>query len=210
MKFVYLIILTIPFVTELLEVGHLLITPRGWIAEITITLVLGVLLYILERNRKILEKVARTDPLTGVLNRHNLNAILVREIIRAKRKNEKIILVFLDVDNFKGINDQYGHKQGDKILIELGTKAKHICRDGMDFCFRVGGDEFVILFSGFTRDEDEYLIQKIHKRIQVELLEKLSNEIYVSFGIAVLKDNESAENFVSRADLLMYQNKRSR
>lgn len=210
MKLVYLIILSIPFVTELLEVGHFPVTPQGWITEVVLTLNIGALLYILERDRKRLDKVARTDPLTGVFNRKNLNTILSREIIRAQRKNEKIILVFLDVDYFKKINDQYGHEQGDRILIELGERAKHICRNGMDFCFRVGGDEFVMLFSGFNPDKDEHLVQQVQKRLQTELLEALSNDISVSFGIAVLKDNESAEEFVSRADSLMYQSKRNR
>jgi PAS domain S-box-containing protein len=91
-----------------------------------------------------LREQAIRDPLTGVYNRRFLDEALNREISRAIEQNYHLCLIMMDLDNFKGVNDTYGHKAGDLVLRELADKIKRIIRDG-DLACRYGGDEFIII-----------------------------------------------------------------
>lgn len=93
---------------------------------------------------KQLGKLSRTDPLTGLLNLRLLQERLIEVLRAAKRRDEPVSLAYIDIDNFKKIDDPQGHQQGDEILRGGAERIRHISRR-KDSCFRYGGDEFCII-----------------------------------------------------------------
>ncbi len=154
---------------------------------------------------------AYTDQLTGLYNRRFFERIIPIEIERAKRYKYPLSIIFLDIDNFKKVNDLYGHFIGDVFLRHFGNLLKEILRKA-DIPIRIGGDEF-ILFLPFTRKKDAenlaYKIRKILKENQTLLCEnKNCDFIDVSFGILELDSTDTIETILSKADFLMYQAKK--
>ena len=102
-----------------------------------------------------LKFLAYHDPLTGILNRRVLESILTREFHRARRYDSSLSLVFLDIDYFKKINDQYGHDAGDQVLIHLAQGMTGMVRNS-DVVARYAGDEFIILLHETTAEEASF------------------------------------------------------
>ncbi len=94
-----------------------------------------------------LREAAMIDPLTGLLNRRAFSGALDAAVAQARRSRELIGVLYLDVDNFKGINDHFGHEAGDRVLVEVGIRLRDVLRTG-DSCGRLGGDEFAIVARG--------------------------------------------------------------
>ena len=92
-----------------------------------------------------LEREARTDPLTGLLNRRGFLERLKLEIARSDRYDHQFLVVYLDLDGLKEVNDLQGHEEGDRALVSLATTIKKSCRQN-DFAARLGGDEFAVVF----------------------------------------------------------------
>lgn len=149
-------------------------------------------------------KLARTDELTHLMNRHAFYASMKIEIARGKRHLHPFSLLYLDCDNFKQVNDSMGHREGDQLLCLIANTMRTNVRKG-DIVARMGGDEFAIFFP----DTDD----KVITSIALELTQKLKQAVIarypqVSFsaGIAVfLKTCPSLEDVIMRADQLMYQ-----
>jgi diguanylate cyclase (GGDEF)-like protein len=210
MKKTYFLLLLIPIITELLEVGHFPDNPKGWISEIVLTLVVGYLVFIIRKTFLQLDQLARIDPLTGIENRRDFNSTLENEIARANRAKTNLTIIFFDVDNFKQINDQFGHDQGDKTLIELATKITNFKRKGFDYCFRIGGDEFALLLTGYKANSDHDVEKEIQDRLKRSVFDTMSNNVSISCGIVARKGDETASELLGKADALMYKNKRNR
>ncbi|MDP2122514.1 MAG: GGDEF domain-containing protein [Hoeflea sp.] len=98
--------------------------------------------YALEEQRDQLDQMSRTDPLTGVANRRELEAVLERMFKEAERSDLPVSVLMMDVDKFKSINDSYGHDAGDRVLCRLAKVLQSVCRE-TDIVARLGGDEFV-------------------------------------------------------------------
>ncbi len=98
-----------------------------------------------EKNRE-LARLAATDPLTGLPNRRSFDANLERESLGAKRYADALSLVLLDVDEFKKVNDRFGHDVGDEVLREIGRRLRESCRAG-DTVARIGGEEFALILT---------------------------------------------------------------
>jgi diguanylate cyclase (GGDEF)-like protein len=157
----------------------------------------------------IIEKeVARTDSLTGVVNVRFFNELLQMEIDRSKRYQHPITIGFIDIDNFKSINDQFGHLVGDNVLEKVAMAMKQQLRK-TDIVARVGGDEFVILLPEARADVAQIAISKM----QLELLDEMrANHWNVTFSIGVVTFTtppNSTDAALNMADKLMYSVKNS-
>lgn len=156
-----------------------------------------------------IHKMAHYDLLTGLANRVLINETLDKMLIDAKSTNSELAVAFIDLDNFKLINDTMGHDAGDSVLKKAGKIIEESLEDG-DFAGRFGGDEFIIVMHNAHRTED--ISRKIGK--VTELLNKpvhiKDKELYIpaSVGVAVYpKDGDTAEILIKNADVAMYSAK---
>jgi diguanylate cyclase (GGDEF)-like protein/PAS domain S-box-containing protein len=156
-----------------------------------------------------LEHLSKTDGLTGMINRRALTDSLAYEIDRAKRYHSELAIVLCDVDNFKEINDTYGHDAGDRALQTLSATLKTILRN-IDIAGRYGGDEFMLILPETTISGAESLAEKLLSAVRGTAL-RLPDDKHVrlsmSIGIAGLDTDRQSENidsFVKRADDAMY------
>ncbi len=153
-----------------------------------------------------LKFMSHHDPLTQLANRNLLDQIFQKSVARLKRSNGKAAFLFLDLDRFKPINDQYGHEVGDAVLVELGMRLRQCVRE-MDMPARFGGDEFVVLLDEVT---DRAEVEEIAKRIVDEIHAPIDwqdgdIQVGVSIGIAIYPDDgDSQHSLMLAADKAMY------
>jgi len=164
-----------------------------------VTILISELRHALEEERLL----ANTDPLTGALNRRSFNEVAEKRMIISEVNRHPYTMAYIDIDDFKAVNDMLGHAVGDLVLkIVVDTIQKQI--RNTDFLARLGGDEFAILLT----DIDQKNAQSIVQRLQSALLEKMKvNEWDVTFSIGVLtvlSMPESVDKLVSMTDALMY------
>jgi diguanylate cyclase (GGDEF)-like protein len=160
----------------------------------------------LRQKSRELEKISITDALTNTFNRHKLDSEINKEITRAKRYSNHLSLIMLDIDLFKGINDQFGHIQGDKTLVEFAQILKANIRDN-DVLGRWGGEEFMIICTGIDAKAAQQAANKLREIIQQNDFSPV-DKITASFGVTEWKTSDSKESFVLRADKALYQSKR--
>jgi len=156
---------------------------------------------------KSLKEEASTDSLTGLFNRRKLDKILIKEIEIAKYLNTDLSIIFLDIDHFKKVNDNYGHNIGDDILIDLAKIIKKTTRKN-DFLSRWGGEEFMITLQATSVDEAKILAEKLRHVIEIHKFSSSIN-ITVSLGVTRYINNESKDNFTKRVDEALYEAKNS-
>ena len=164
-----------------------------------VTILLAELRHALEEERLL----ANTDPLTGTLNRRSFNDIAEKKMIVAEVNRRPYTIVYIDLDNFKAVNDTFGHAIGDLVLKSVVDTIQTQIRN-TDFLARLGGDEFAILLTEIDQESAKPIVE----RLQISLLEKMKdNEWEITFSIGVLTVlslPESADKLVSLADALMY------
>lgn len=154
-------------------------------------------------------QMAYFDSLTGLPNRNLFNERLEKAILKAQRNNEKIVVMFLDLDRFKHVNDTYGHVAGDQLIYESSLRFSSQLRES-DTIARFGGDEFVILLQGLRNEEDVGKIaNKIINAINEPFLIADNNvSVGTSIGIAIYpKDGHDSETLLKNADVAMYVSK---
>jgi diguanylate cyclase (GGDEF)-like protein/PAS domain S-box-containing protein len=161
-------------------------------------------------NEQRLEHVAHYDPLTNLPNRVLLADRLNQALLLAKRKKELVLVAYIDLDGFKQINDNYGHDQGDYLLIEIARKMKS-CLRGSDTIARLGGDEFVAVLTGFQKINDSItLLERLLKAASLPVLHK-QRQFKVSASIGVTSypqlDEVAEDQLLRQADQAMYQAK---
>ena len=147
--------------------------------------------------------LADHDPLTRLLNRR----ALLRELTAAATEDEPLALVFLDLDNFKDVNDGHGHAAGDRVLAQLAMLLVELVRSGDD-AFRVGGDEFALLLRGAGELEAREVVARIVGAVEVNF-DPLVRTLSASFGIAPSAGGREPEELLRIADEAMYEAKRS-
>ncbi|MBF0256699.1 MAG: PAS domain-containing protein, partial [Gammaproteobacteria bacterium] len=159
-----------------------------------------------------LERLAHFDVLTGLPNRSLFSDRLGQAMANANRRNQRIALAFIDLDGFKAINDNHGHKVGDQLLRELAQRMREVCREG-DTVARIGGDEFVALFidlGDFQASEPmlQRLLQACATPVQ---LDGQSMAVSASIGVAFYPQPQpiEADQLLRQADQAMYQAKLS-
>lgn len=156
-----------------------------------------------------MERLINFDPLTGLPNRQFFMETLRIELAKAKRTKQNLVLMYFDLDGFKGVNDSLGHETGDQLLIEVGERAKKFLREG-DIISRLGGDEFLILLHN---EPNDFMLIEIADRLVRELnvpFEINAWEVQISVSVGVAKASDSNFNlseFVSNADIAMYRSK---
>ena len=151
---------------------------------------------------------ALVDPLTKVLNRNAYNLTLEQTIRDFRRYKDHTILMVADIDHFKKLNDNYGHKTGDRVLRSVASSLNNSIR-ASDFVFRYGGEEFVILLKKCSLDQGKKVAEKIRRQVEenfsLDKGQKLS--VTISLGLTQFKENDSEDSVFQRADQALYKAK---
>jgi diguanylate cyclase (GGDEF)-like protein len=166
----------------------------------------------LQRARiRYLESLSVTDEMTGLLNRRGFELELSRALARARRKNETGLLVMCDLDNFKAINDTYGHPAGDAILRAVGKVLKRNTRES-DYVARVGGDEFAIIMTHASLPRSERLAEKLSGLVNGMTVpwQGVNLAVSGSFGIAAYNRLSQADSLLFLVDQDLYRHKTPR
>lgn len=151
-----------------------------------------------------MERLALTDSLTGLYNRHFFNETLQREINRASRYQHHLVLLLLDVDDFKLVNDTYGHLQGDVVLKMVAEAlAEHLRRS--DVLARFGGDEFAIILPETDEAGAKLVAEKI--RAAVARRSFAGRSLGISIGLGIFHAQQTPEQLIERADRDLYRDK---
>ncbi len=167
-----------------------------------------------DKNRELEEVLSRvevlavTDPLTELFNRRHFETIIEKEFNRTTRYKSPTSCLMIDVDNFKSVNDEYGHRTGDVVLKELAEITKN-CLRRVDTIARWGGEEFVVLLPGTDKANALKAASRILKAISSHAFSGITRQITVSIGISSVPDSsvDSAEKFIDVADLALYKAK---
>lgn len=159
------------------------------------------------------QRLACLDGLTELYNRRQLEKALVREVDRAHRHGTPFTIVMLDLDDFKRINDRYGHSTGDRVLREVAEAFRQATRDS-DIPCRYGGDEFVAILPGVRPAEGRELASRVCRQIGEHLVKVLHKDGIepptLSAGIVSFPENGSnASELLDRVDTLLFEAKRS-
>jgi len=155
-----------------------------------------------------LEKMSVTDPLTGLINKAKLYEELRMWMNFSRRYRTPLSLVLLDIDDFKKINDQFGHLAGDRIIAEISGTIGSMVRE-TDIPARWGGDEFAIILPHTSRAQAVEIMERIRVRVMEQDLE-LNRAVTCSFGVASYTNRmEDIGDFISAADEALYKAKSS-
>ena len=162
----------------------------------------------LQKARREEQQAARTDFVTGAVNARYFNELLQMEISRIRRYPHPITLVYMDVDNFKLVNDLFGHRIGDEVLRCIASELKSQLRI-TDTVARLGGDEFVMLLPSTRQPEARVVVSKVYTNLS-EKMRQRNWPVTFSMGAVTCEFSPySAEQLVNMADELMYEVKNS-
>ena len=152
-----------------------------------------------------------TDDMTGLYNRRGLKLFADKVLSQSERNNNSVLLFYFDLDNLKVINDTFGHREGDKSIIDFSGILKDTFRKS-DIVARIGGDEFAVLVTGINRPGTEHIImQNIQEKVnRYNEYEWLSYMLEVSIGVSSFNPMRpcSVDDLLSRADEAMYKEKK--
>ena len=151
------------------------------------------------------ERLAASDPLTGLPNRRLFDATLDREIARARRSGSPLAVGLIDVDHFKAVNDEHGHQVGDQVLCELAAALRGALREE-DVVARYGGEEFVVLLPDAAADAAVMVAERLRAAVATGVSRL---PITISVGVAALDPGSGGAGVVARADAALYEAKRS-
>jgi diguanylate cyclase (GGDEF)-like protein/PAS domain S-box-containing protein len=161
--------------------------------------------------RERIASLAYSDPLTGLANRTSLMPALEQAVQRARRKNSKLAVIFLDLDGFKQINDLYGHDAGDTLLIELAGRLRDNLRSS-DLIARLGGDEFLVVLEEVQHPEPVEIVAKklLVETVRPYTLPGAQASVTASIGISIFPDDAAdASALMKHADIAMYAAKQA-
>lgn len=156
-----------------------------------------------------IQYMAQYDPLTDLPNRALFSDRLQRELAHAQRHAERFALIFLDLDHFKPVNDNYGHAVGDQLLRQVAQRIRQSLRSA-DTVGRIGGDEFVVLMTRLNNPHDAFLLaEKIREMVREPyLIDGLEMKISCCLGVAIFPEDGTDEiTLTKNADAAMYRAK---
>ncbi|MBI5427957.1 MAG: GGDEF domain-containing protein [Nitrospinae bacterium] len=156
------------------------------------------------------EAKALIDPLTNILNRNAYDLKIGQLMREFHRYKEPAALMVADIDYFKKLNDKYGHKAGDRILVSVASAIKESIRES-DSLFRYGGEEFVILLNRIDLDNAKKLAEKIRFQLERDYFVDgdIEIKVTVSLGLTAVHEGDTEQSLFDRADRAMYISKRS-
>ena len=185
--------------------GTLFLTLFGAIIVIYAYILMGRI----ERSRQRSELRSRTDPLTGLFNRHGLADAVAVWVADKRWSKAKPVVVFADLDNFKTVNDTFGHAEGDRVLAHVATLLKQSLRAN-DLIARYGGDEFVVLLANASPAEAESIVNRAKTTIETWFRDsRFRCGISIGFAAASTADWDF-QQVLQSVDRLLYQSKASR
>jgi diguanylate cyclase (GGDEF)-like protein/PAS domain S-box-containing protein len=165
-------------------------------------------------DKKRIEEISITDGLTSIYNRRYFDNIFPKFIQSARRNNSIASFIFMDVDHFKLYNDTYGHQKGDDVLVQVAQFIKNTSRRGDDYCFRLGGEEFGVLFKSQSRENALEFAEILRNGIEHLSIvhEKNSASVFVtvSMGLVILDSEafQTCDIIYKQSDDLLYKAKR--
>lgn len=187
------------------------------IASLTINIILASIVIIqfkksMESSEKQAINMAMQDPLTGLKNRLGLIEAFNKQVDLLVPGQQRIAIIFADLDNFKTINDTYGHEDGDQVLCIIADRIQSMIRHN-DVAVRIGGDEFIILLSDIKPNDWEHIPRFISRLIKETCepitIKQCTHQVGASIGLAVYpKDGEHLQDLLNCADSSMYLDKR--
>ena len=162
-----------------------------------------------QRLERELTRLAFHDALTGLPNREVFRDRLAIALAQRRRRGSHLAVLYVDLDDFKSVNDSLGHETGDRLLVEVADRLRECLRPG-DTVARLGGDEFAVIIPDLAEGDVHALAHRVADSVrQRYLLQGRELFIAASVGVATAADNESADMLISNADLAMYWAKRS-
>jgi diguanylate cyclase (GGDEF)-like protein len=155
-----------------------------------------------------IRRLAYTDTVTGLPNRIRFRELLQEAIVIAQREQHSIVLLLMDLNHFKDVNDTLGHDRGDSLLQQVGMRLRSAVFPS-DIVARLGGDEFGILLRLAVSDDVRYVIKKLHECLQVPfMIDGVPIVVETSIGVAFLPEHaDDADTLLQRADIAMYRAK---
>jgi diguanylate cyclase (GGDEF)-like protein len=185
--------------------------PGRWVdVMVSVCAVSLVVLFLERRNVLLLTHLrgeARTDLLTGLLNRRGFDERAAIELTHAKRERRTIAVATFDLDRFKHINDEWGHQTGDMVLARIGAVLAEACRD-VDVAARLGGEEFVVLLPGVDCAGAEAFTQRIRQQLSADGASGLPT-VRVSAGVHAAIAPADVQVMLEHADSALYEAKRT-
>jgi diguanylate cyclase (GGDEF)-like protein len=185
--------------------------PGRWVdVMVSVSVVAVVVLTLVRRNDMLLTQLAdeaRTDTLTGLLNRRGFDERASLELAHARRDSRSIAAVTFDIDFFKRINDEWGHEIGDRVLTRIGELLTNHTRD-IDVAARFGGEEFVVLLPGCTSSDAEAFTERMRHALASDDSTGLPT-VRVSAGILADVAPNGIEAMLRGADSALYDAKRA-
>ena len=159
------------------------------------------------------ERQAVTDDLTGLANLRAFTSILDRELERSRRFDTPLGLVMLDIDDFKQVNDSYGHQQGDAVLAQVASVLRGLSRD-LDAPARYGGEELAVVLSQTDAEGAVLLAERMREAIEALQVPRIgaggSLSVTASFGVASVPDTAAdRDSLIAAADAALYRAKRT-
>lgn len=200
--------------------GYLLFCERAWVTEDEIfeemskinnqlanmTRELNKKNSALEKANDTINKLLRSDPLTGIANRLHFYEYFQKMHALAMRHQNPLSLVMADLDYFKAINDRYGHQAGDEVLVAFARLLQENCREE-DLPVRYGGEEFCILLVATASEQAYSQAERVRSQLEKMSIGELELKVTASFGFATLIEGENMDNIIKRADDALYEAK---
>ncbi len=166
----------------------------------------------LKRMEEELRSMSVTDELTGLYNRRGFFTLVEQQLKMANRLKKGILMLYADLDYLKGLNDTWGHREGDKALIEIANLLKENYRES-DIIARIGGDEFVVIPVGTAEDSIEIIIERLERNLKIYNSNRESKyELSLSVGVTLYNPECpcSIDELLVQADEMMYKQKRDK
>ena len=163
----------------------------------------------LKSELELVNKLVSEDQLTGALNRRGLDDAMLREASRAERNATPLCIALIDIDNFKKVNDNYGHQVGDIVLVHLVAIIRETIRTN-DLIGRYGGEEFLLLLPDSQIEEATAVTARLQRALSRRSVSWGNQQVLVTFsaGIAARHRGESVAALINRADQALYEAKR--
>jgi len=156
-------------------------------------------------DEKLLETLAHIDSLTGLFNRHTIEEYIKLFLDESHRYQRTFALIMIDLDDFKQVNDTYGHQAGDEVLKKLSELFQNLLRSS-DKIGRWGGEEFLILLPQTTAQQAFELSERLRSSFELYEFKEIGHRT-ASFGIALMESNDTVDSLIAKADKALYHSK---